>query len=164
MTEQISWGEHTYVAGDTFRLANDRRLVTLLDIVKTTEVYVVINYDQGSPVLLKGSHFAYHVDSGFYKRTDAPAYNVRDRFIHNLNEDILEVIAISPRESDATQNYTYFCVITQESGTSQYVAVDGGYISGLSMLDPAEDTGPPIPSVPVDAVFPNILYTENLPN
>jgi hypothetical protein len=161
MSEQVIWDDKTFKLGDTFRLANDRKVITLLDIVESQGIYVVLRYHTYPPMLMKAEEFAYYVDADVYRKTSDPIFKPGERFVHQLSNDTLEVLYVSPRESDATQNYTYFSVLTNEAGSSQYVSVDEPYIQGLIRIETLETIPFPAPEIPVDATFPTVIHETN---
>src|SRR5690606_38316843 len=88
------------------------------------------------PFLLEAHEFAHYVDAGFFQKRTTPAYKKGDTFIHQYNNNTVEVIDVSPMPSES--GYIYFVVLVESNGYFYYSTVDENYLANCIKR---EDTG-----------------------
>ena len=128
MTEAIIFGEHSLKVGDELTLAANLKPIRILDITKDEEdIYVVLKYGEGTPTLIKAGELAYAIQNNIYQPIQKPLLSIGDRFVHQFNNNTVEVLAISPAVGTTTNEFVYFCSLVAEDGSYAYISVDESY-------------------------------------
>lgn len=161
MTESILFGEQALSVGDQLAIGRNDKRITILDITQDAEqVYVVVKYGNGKPVLLQAEQLVYALQQGVFSEVESPKYEVGNRYVHQFNNTTVEILYASPIAGSSNNEFAYFVSLLDEDGTYSYGSVEESYFESLVPLEYEEDELPVI-EIPEGTELPPVIYVKH---